>query len=61
MVHFYTPWKRQKTSSFLTFSRGIEMKYSWVKKQKYQNLNVFILKALVHVKYLQYKILNSHQ
>ena len=23
--HFYTPWKRQKTKGFLTFSGGIEM------------------------------------
>ena len=23
--HFYTPWKRQKTYGFLTFSGGIEM------------------------------------
>ena len=23
--HFCTPWKRQKTFGFLTFSRGIEM------------------------------------
>ena len=23
---FYTPWKRQKTQDFLTFSGGIEMK-----------------------------------
>ena len=27
--HFYTPWKRQKTKEFLTFSGGIEM---WNKK-----------------------------
>ena len=26
MLHFYTLWKRQKTSGFLTFSRGIEVK-----------------------------------
>ena len=30
MFHFYTPWKRQSTSGFLTFSGGIEMKH-WVK------------------------------
>ena len=28
--HFYTPWKRQKTKVFLTFSRGIEM-WHWTK------------------------------
>ena len=26
MLHFYTLWKRQKTSGFLTISRGIEVK-----------------------------------
>ena len=25
MFDFYTPWKRQKTFAFLTFSGGIEM------------------------------------
>ena len=30
VAHFYTPWKRQKTKGFLTFSRGIEM-WSWTK------------------------------
>ena len=25
MFHFYAPWKYQKTSSFLTFSGGIEI------------------------------------
>ena len=24
MLHFYTPWKRQKTKDFLTFLGGIE-------------------------------------
>ena len=27
MIYFYTPWKRQKTFGFLTFSEGIEMEY----------------------------------
>ena len=27
MFRFYTPWKRRKTFSFLTFSGGIEMEY----------------------------------
>ena len=31
MSHFCTPWKRQKTKSFLTFSGGIE-KGHWRKK-----------------------------
>ena len=30
MFHFYTPWKRQKTFGFLTFSEGIEM-WHWTK------------------------------
>ena len=30
MPHFYTPWKRQKTYGFLTFSGGIEM-WHWTK------------------------------
>ena len=25
MIHFYTPWKCQKTSGFLAFSGGIEI------------------------------------
>ena len=28
--HFYTPWKRQKTFGFLTFSGGIEI-WHWTK------------------------------
>ena len=28
--HFYTPWKRQKTFGFLTFSGGLEM-WRWTK------------------------------
>ena len=27
VFHFYTPWKRQKTFDFLTFSGGIEMEH----------------------------------
>ena len=27
MFHFYTPWKRQKTKGFLTFSDGIKMEH----------------------------------
>ena len=30
MLHFYTPWKRQKTFGFLPFLVGIEMEY-WTK------------------------------
>ena len=30
MLHFYTPWKRQKTKGLLTFSEGIEMEH-WAK------------------------------
>ena len=27
LFHFYTPWKRQKSRSFLTFSGGVEMQH----------------------------------
>ena len=27
MLHFYTPWKRQKTKRLLIFLGGIEMKH----------------------------------
>ena len=30
MLHFYTPWKRQKIFVFLTLSEGVEMEY-WAK------------------------------
>ena len=30
MIHFYTPWKRQKTSDFLTFSGGVKIEH-WAK------------------------------
>ena len=30
VLHFYTPWKRQKTKGFLTFSGGAEM-WHWTK------------------------------
>ena len=32
MFHFYTPWKHQKTKSFLTFSGGIEIGH-WREKK----------------------------
>ena len=31
VLHFYTPWKRQKTAGFLMFLGGIEMKY-WLSR-----------------------------
>ena len=27
MLHFYTPWIRQKTRAFLTFSGGVQMEH----------------------------------
>ena len=30
MLHFYTPWKRQKTFGLVMFSEDTEMKY-WTK------------------------------
>ena len=38
MSHFYTPWKRQKTYGFLTFSGGIEM-WHWTKMDKGSHLD----------------------
>ena len=39
MFRFYTPWKRRKTFSFLTFSGGIEMEYcqNWLIPVFYKN------------------------
>ena len=41
MSHFYTPWKRQKTFDFPTFSGGIEMEYwaNWVKNPRFTAYN----------------------
>ena len=41
MFDFYTPWKRHKTSSFLTFSGSIEMK-GWR-----QNGLIFLFSILI--------------
>ena len=41
IFHFYSPWKRQKTKGFLTFSTGIEMvccHISWFHFQKKNSL-----------------------
>ena len=40
MFYFYTPWERQKTLGFLTFSGGIEMEHSlkWVNHYKWVDL-----------------------
>ena len=45
MSHFYTPWKRQKTFDFPTFSGGIEMEYwaNWVKNPRFTAYNALIL------------------
>ena len=40
MSHFYTPWKRQKTFSFLTFSVGIEMEH-WREKGYWHNKIIY--------------------
>ena len=60
MFHFFTPWKCQKTFSFLTFSGGIEMEH-WAKKWnirlklfngvgEFQNLRI---QELLKVKFLK--------
>ena len=48
MVHFYTPWKRQKASSFLKFSGGVAVEHwyemgelmfftwDWGKRMRYE-------------------------
>ena len=51
MLHFYTPWKCQKTKGFLTFSGGVEMEH-WpnmglVKTYSYKKLNTIELLNLV--------------
>ena len=33
MLHFYTPWKHQKTGGFLIFTGGIEVE-RWLKTGK---------------------------
>ena len=40
MSHFYTPWKRQKTHGFLTFSRGIEIDIwlKWVNRSSIKHI-----------------------
>ena len=42
MFHFYTSWKRQKTSGFMTYSEGIEMEISlkWVEKSEVHEVRV---------------------
>ena len=42
MLHFYIPWKHQKTSGFQMFSGGMEIKY-WIKMdQNYALLGLVI-------------------
>ena len=42
MSYFYTPWKRQKTFGFLTFSGGIEMGH-WREKDYWVFLQILRL------------------
>ena len=55
MLHFYAPWKHQKTSGFLTFSGGKKWNISvWNGKNKtmkgysvyVKNDNIYVLKEL---------------
>ena len=39
MFHYYTPWKRQKTSGFLAFLWGIEMEQ--LLKMVYEMIEIF--------------------
>ena len=70
MLHFYTPWKRQKTIGFLTFSGGIEM-WHWTKRVKQSRTNWFCfiiaqipfsnqITLFFHPKYLLKKLVVGH-
>ena len=39
MSYFYTPWKRQKTKDFLTFSGSVEIE-NWSEKGQSKMLSV---------------------
>ena len=41
MLHFYTPWKRQKSKGFKTFSRGLEIGH-WCKKGQKVLCNYYV-------------------
>ena len=43
VFHFYTPWKRYKTLSFLTFSGGVEMEHCALQ----WNIIVLVLVAMI--------------
>ena len=45
MFYFYTPWKRQKTFGFLTFSGGIEIEY-WARMGEVPNITNSLLWVL---------------
>ena len=45
MFYFYTPWKRQKTSDFLTFSGGIEIEH-WLKMSEIMLMFIYVKKNL---------------
>ena len=61
MPHFYTPWKRQKTKGFLTFSGDIEMwhwtkmgydvwqssEYTSISNKIYKNKNTLVKQCLI--------------
>ena len=40
IFHIYTPWKRQKSLGFVTFSRGTEMEH-WA-KIVFRNVDAFM-------------------
>ena len=54
MSHFYTPWKRQKTCGFLTFSGGIEM-WHWTKIGLFITWNLLFARCTPNAKIKLYK------
>ena len=53
LVFFHTPWKRQKTSGFLTFSEGIE-KDQWYEMPQ-RPLKIFHWKNIGSIKYRPFR------
>ena len=58
--HFHTPWKRQKTKGFRTFSGGIEM-WHWTKMGQYPFQRLLLCRPLVTDTTFHYLPLNSHE
>ena len=54
MIHFYTPWKRQKAFGFLTFLGGIEME-QWAKEGEVRPYVIKWVNTLFGTKYSRKK------